>query len=158
MATTEVAQALSRQMRMTLTTERYYPFVLAALAAAASWGVDFALPAHPEALLGATVAFGAIASGFVGTSLSILTALGTRVMRRIRQTTYVHILREYLGWALASGLVLSCASIVGLVVDTPSVWLAIIWCATLTFCIACLYRLARVMLFVFSDPENLTDS
>ena len=140
---------------MTLTVERFYPLVLAAVVAVACWWLDLKLPADPGWLLSATVTFGAIASGFVGTSLSILTGLGTPVMRKIRQSRYVDILREYMGCALASGLVLSCTSIIGLFPGTTSLALTIAWSATLTFCIACLYRLAKVMLFVFSDPENL---
>ena len=142
---------------MTLTVEQFYPPVLAAVVAVACWWLDLNLPADPGRLLSATVTFGAIASGFVGTSLSILTGLGTPVMRKIRQSRYVHILRGYMGWALASGLVLSCTSIIGLFLGTTSLTLTIFWGATLTFCIACLYRLVKVMLFVFSDPENLRD-
>ena len=157
MATAPIVQAVFRQMRMTLTMERYYPLAWAAAIALLCWWFDLKLPADPGRLLSATVTFGAIASGFVGTSLSILTGLGTPVMRKIRQSRYVDILRAYMGWALASGLVLSCTSIIGLFLSTTSLTLTIAWTATLTFCVACLYRLAKVMLFVFSDPENLLD-
>lgn len=155
MATAALVETVFRQMRMTLTRERYYPLACAAVIALLFWWLDLKLPADPGRLLSATVTFGAIASGFVGTSLSILTGLGTPVMRKIRQSRYVAILREYMGWALASGLVLSCTSIIGLFLCTTSLALTIAWSATLTFCIACLYRLAKVMLLVFSDPENL---
>jgi len=130
---------------------------LALLAATTCWWLGLSLPAQPAILLSATVTFGAIVSGFVGTSLAMLTSLGAPVMRRIRRTMYVRILRGYLGWALASGIVLSCTSLTGLFLNTTSAGFTTAWCATLTFCVACLYRLARVMLFVFSDPENLTD-
>lgn len=139
-----------------LVREQCYPFALAAVSAVMCWwiGVDFAdVPLH---LLSATVTFGAIASGFVGTSLAILTSLDTPIMRKIRRTSYVRVLRRYLGWALASGIVLSCASILGMFLHASS-WFAMAWWGAFTFCIACLYRLARTMLFVFSDPENVVD-
>ena len=143
--------------KRSLVWERYYPFGWAAVSAVMCWwlGLDFAdVPSH---LLSATVTFGAISSGFVGTSLAILTSLGTPVMRKIRQTPYVRVLRQYLGWALTSGIVLSCVSILGLFLHATSSYFAMAWWVALTFCIACLFRLAGTMLFVFSDPENVVD-
>ncbi len=140
--------------KWTLTKERYYPLVCAGIAALVCWGFDLDLPpVTPERLLSATVTFGAIASGFVGTSLSILTALGTRVMRKIRKTEYLHVVRGYLGWALASGIILSCVSMGGMWLGVAG-WFTMVWCAVLVFCVACLWRLARTMLFIFSDPDN----
>ena len=140
-----------------LVWERFYPFAWAAIAAVMCWRLGFDFADVPVHLLSATVTFGAIVSGFVGTSLAILTSLDTPIMRKIRRTLYVRILRRYLGWALASGIVLSCVNILGMFLHATSSWFAMAWWAALTFCIACLYRLARTMLFVFSDPENVVD-
>lgn len=137
--------------------EQSYPFAWAAVAAVMCWWLGFDFADVPVHLLSATVTFGAIVSGFVGTSLAILTSLDTPIMRKIRRTLYVRILRRYLGWALASGIVLSCANILGMFLHATSSWFAMAWWAALTLCIACLYRLARTMLFVFSDPENAVD-
>lgn len=140
-----------------LVWEQCYPFALAVVSAVICWWLGFDFADVPLQLLSATVTFGAIASGFVGTSLAILTSLDTPVMRKIRRTPYVRILRWYLGWALTSGTVLSCVSILGLFLHATSSWFAMAWWAAFTFCIACLYRLARTMLFVFSDPENVVE-
>ena len=144
-------------LQRSLVWEQCYPFALAATAAVICWWLSLDFADVPLQLLSGTVTFGAIASGFVGTSLAILTSLGTPVMRKIRRTPYVRILRRYLGWALASGIVLSCVSILGLFLHATSSWFTMAWWAVLVFCITCLYRLARTMLFVFSDPENLVD-
>lgn len=157
MATTTIARTPSRH-RWSLALERFYPLGGAVLAAFVCWAVDIRfpdqVPSMPISLLGSTVAFGAIVSGFVGASLTILTALSTPLMRDIRRTLYIRILRSYLGWALASGVILSCTSILGMWVY-QSGWFLSVSCAVFVFCLLCLFRLARVMLLIFSDPDNL---
>ena len=123
-----------------------------------SWFLGLELPETPGLLLAGTVTFGAIASGFVGTSLSILTCLGTPVMTRIKKTSYVGLLRSYLGQALLSGVLLSCVSLAGLFWGAESGMFAATWVSALVFCIACLYRLSAIMLRVFSDPDNIPES
>lgn len=158
MVTTTVARTPSRQ-RWGLSIERFCPAAIAALAALASWVFDIEFPENefsmPLYLLSSTVAFGAIVSGFVGASLSILTALDTPLMRDLRRTQYRCILRSYMGWALASGIILSFTSILGMWMY-QSGWFLIFGCAMFAFCLACLWRLARFMLFIFSAPDNLT--
>ena len=134
--------------------ERTYPALIGVVGAAASWCFGWDLTGAPAELLGAAVSFGAIASGFVGTSLAILTSLGTPIMQQVRRTKYVRILRGYMGWALASGVLLSCVSVVGLFPRVSSVGFTAAWCGVSAFCIACLYRLAAAILLVFGDPEN----
>ena len=149
-------------MKWSLNLEQCYPFVSGGIASVACWYLEIDLVNAPPQLLSAAVSFGAIVAGFVGTSLSILTSLGTPVMRKIRRTRYLKQLRNYLGWAMASGILLSLISIMGMFLSRTSTWFtstwfAAIWCFILIFCIACLYRLAKVMLLLFSDPENMPD-
>lgn len=139
----------------TLIWEKYYPQVFAVVAAIAAWYFDLMVGGEQSLLLTTTVTFGAIVFGFVGTSLSILTSLGTTVMQRIRQTDYIYALRRYLGWGLGSGALLSCVSIIGLLLNPNEQMFANLWCGVMVFCLACLYRLARMMLRIFSDSENL---
>ena len=140
-----------------LTTERLYPFLIAGASGAASWCQDLRMEQNAPQLLSTTVTFGAIASGFVGTSLSILTSLETPVMRKIRATPYLGMLRGYLGWALVAGIVLSLTGIVGLFMDIGSnPFFVSVWCTALVFCICCLCRLGGMMLKVFGHRENLT--
>lgn len=138
--------------------ERYYPLIAALIAAVGAWFFDVAIKEGSELLLSATITFGAIVSGFVGTSLSILTSLGTPVMHKVRKTSYIKDVRHHLGWGLGSGVILSCISIVGLlfgVDDFQRNSFTYIWTFGLVFCLACLYRLGMIMLRIFSDPENL---
>lgn len=144
-------------MKLSPKAELCYPFVFGVLALITCWYFKKDLGNDPTQLLSATVSFGAIVFGFVGTSLSILTSLNTPVMRKIRRTRYLKLLRKYLGWALLSGILLSLVSIIGMFFSFTALWFSAIWCATLIFCIACLWRLARVMLLLFSDHENVSD-
>ena len=159
MATTAIANMADRR-KWELNLERFYPVGFAAAAAVACWWLNIKLPSEPSSifLFGSTVAFGAIVSGFVGTSLSILTALATPLMQNLRKTRkYILILRRNLGSALASGIMLSCASIAGLWLHQYELFLSV-WCFMFAFCLACLFRLARNMLFIFSDPSNSPQS
>lgn len=149
--------ARARRLRRSPKTDRWWPFALALAAGAAAWTFGLRLPDSPGLLLGATVTFGAITSGFVGTSLSILTSLDAPVVRRIRKTSYIDVLRNYLGWALAAGVVLSCAGLGGLFFAPPAGWLGTAWWAALALCLGCLWRLARIMLLLFSHPDAMRD-
>ena len=103
-----------------MTRERRCPFAVAVVAGAASYWLGLEMTANASTLLSATETFGAVTSGFVGTSLSILTNLDSPVSQKIRATSYLDILREYLGWTLAAGITLSlrlqpcCAGLHGL--------------------------------------------
>ena len=138
-----------------LTVEKHYPLAAAIVSSGVSAVLDLEMKPNGPQLLAATVTFGAIASGFVGTSLSILTSLDTPVMQRIRATAYLGILKDYLCWALVSGIVLSLAGIIGLLLEDSQLPRFVpVWVLTLAFCLCCLWRLGRTMLQVFADREN----
>ena len=79
-------------------------------------------------------------------------------MRRIRRTSYVIVLRRYVGWALLGGLALALVSLAGLlpgIAARPA--FAPAWGFALAFCLAGLHRIGRIMLFPVNDPENSAD-
>lgn len=137
--------------------ESLYPVGCAVVAAAACWIFKLEPPKEPSSvfifLLASSVTFGAIVSGFVGTSLLILTALVTPLMKEIRQTSFLNKLGSYLSFALASGIMLSCTSIVGMWLIYYD-WFFSIWCAMFVFCVACLHRLATIMLLIFRSHDK----
>ena len=139
-----------------LKAEKFYPFVVAGAAGVGSCAFSMDMQANAPQLLTATVTFGAVASGFVGTSLSILISLDTPVMHKIRASSYRQVLQGYIGWALVAGIVLALTGIVGLFLDMAcSQFFVSAWCFVLAFCVCCLWRLGRMMLYVFGDRENL---
>jgi len=141
-----------------LIQEKYYPQILAFVGGVAACFFELDMQGAPPMLLGSAITFGAIVSGFVGASLSILTSLGTPIMQQIRKTNYIRTLRSYLGWGLSSGVILSCVSMAGLFFMFSGHWFTAIWIAALLLCIACLYRLSQLMLLIFSDRENIPKS
>lgn len=143
----------ARRLRSSPEAERWWPFALALAAGGAAWMFELRLPEPAGLLLAATVTLGAITSGFVGTSLSILTSLNAPVMRRIRATPYIEAMRNYLGWGLAAGIVLSCTSLAGMFLAPAAHWFGAVWCAALALCVGCLWRLARTMLALFAHPD-----
>lgn len=146
---------MTRLTVSSLSWEKFYPFVVGLLVGAPPLVWDWCIGSDQQLLLSATITFGAITSGFVGTSLAILTSLDTGVMQRIRRTRYVRVLRGYMGWGLFSGIFVCCVSMAGLLWQlTEQVWFTAVWCAAIVFCLACLYRLSKLMLQIFSDHEN----
>ena len=139
-----------------LRAEKFYPFVVAAGAGAGSCALSLDMEPNASQLLTATVTFGAVASGFVGTSLSILISLDTPVMQKIRASRYRQVLQGYLGWALLAGIALALTGIAGFFLDMACAQLFVsVWCFVLAFCVCCLWRLGRMMLYVFGDRENI---
>ena len=138
-----------------LTRERWYPCAIAVLAAALCAAFDPDRLAFPPQLLHGTVSLGALAFGSVGVSLAVLAGLDSPFMRRIRRTSYVLVLRRYVGWALLAGLALALVGLAGQlpeIVAGPA--FAPAWGFALAFCLACLHRIGRIMLFLFSDPDH----
>ncbi len=142
-------------MAQSLRVERLYPLVVAIVAAAISCLLDLRMKVDASPLLVATVTFGAVATGFVGTSLSILTSLDTPIMQRIRGTPYLDTLKNYLGWALAAGVALSLTGLTGLFFEV-SVAPAFVsaWWFFLLFAVGCLWRVGSTMLQVFSERRK----
>ncbi len=138
------------------TWERWHPLLGATIVGVVFWYFELEMPAKPNYVLAATVTFGAIVSGFVATSLSILIALNSPVMKQIRRTKFISMLQRYLGWALTSGIVLSCTSLFGMWASDAA-WYAFVWVSVLVFCLLCLVRLASIILRLFVDPEIATD-
>ena len=142
-----------------LTWERWYPCAVAVLAAGLGAAFDPDRLAVPPQPLRGTVSLGALASGAVSASLAALAGLDSPFMRRIRRTSYVLVLRRYVGWALLAGLALALVGLAGLlpgIAARPA--FAPARGFALAFGLTCLHRIGRSMLFLFSDPEHSANS
>ena len=140
-----------------LTWEHWYPGTVAVLAAGLRTAFDPDRLAVPPQLLRGTVSRGAFAFGSVGASLAGLAGLDSPFMHRIRRTSYVIVLRRYVGWALLGGLALALVDLAGpLPGGAARPAFAPAWGFALASCLACLHRIGRIRLFPGNDPENLT--
>lgn len=150
---TLVLRAFGR-MATSLQMERLHPWLLALIVGGVAFWFGWT-PDEGQALLSATINFGAIVSGFVGTALSILTTLGTQVMQEIRRTAYLKVVRDYLASGLASGIILACVSMAGLAGSLHHFsWFFAVWLGAVVFCLASLRRLAATILLIFTDPKH----
>lgn len=152
MDTTTLAMITFRWFRSP-TWERWYPVIAAAIVAAVWLCFGISMPDDARYLLGATVTFSSVVTGFVGASLSILIALDAPLMHRVRKTSYIVYLQNYLGWALASGVLLVAISLLGMW-TCNSWWYGAVWIGAGAFCIGCLYRVAKIMLRIFTHKDG----
>ena len=146
----------------TMTQERWYPSVFA-LGALTVGFVFYGELTLESLVFSASVAFGAIVSGFTGASLSILMILDSPNMKFIRKNACLKkSLRSYLGGSIFSGIYLFVSSTLCLltlktVCQIPDLFKALIfglWCGTVVYCVCCMVRLSVVMLGLFSTAKN----
>lgn len=104
-----------------LVLEKIAPYLLAISAAMLWWKAGISLP-KGEGVLGSSLTIGAILTGFLATSKSIVMGLDSSVMSRIRKTRYWDTLVSYLGQAIWLSLSFSAVSITGYFVPENSIW------------------------------------
>lgn len=146
-------------MQRSLSFERIYPILFAASSAIAAWLLDFALPTEAtKELLAATISFGAILAGFIGTAKSILMALPMALLSKLRASTYMDDLAGYLSTALTGSLITSALSVAGFF-SMPEIfkpWYAALWLGSLVFAGISFWRASRIMVLLLKiDPSKL---
>lgn len=138
--------------------ERYYPQAITLVTFILLWQYSHISLYSPLALSTAAT-FGAIVFGFNSTVLSILTGLKSPVMNTLRANGRKHIesLRLFLGWGMLSAAILTGFCIFSLIIG-PNWYETKLVCdlllSSIVFCGTCLFRLASIMLLIFSDPNN----
>jgi hypothetical protein len=146
-------------MQRTLSFERIYPILFAASSAIAAWLLDFSLPTEAtKELLAATISFGAILAGFIGTAKSILMALPESLLGKLRTSTYLDDLAEYLSTALTGSLITSTLSVVGFFTLSESIkgYYPALWLGSLIFAGISFWRASRIMVLLLKiDPGKL---
>lgn len=146
-------------MQRSLSFERIYPILFAASSAITAWLLDFALPTDAtKELLAATISFGAILAGFIGTAKSILMALPAALLSKLRTSTYMADLAEYLSSALTGSLLVSAISIAGFF-KLPEIiqpWYPDIWLGTLVYAGFSFWRASGIIVLLLkTDPSKL---
>lgn len=104
---------------MSLTFERIYPFLFGIAAGIVWWLTDMAIPgAAHDAILSSSLSLGAILTGFLATSKTILISLmGTSVMERLKSSGYDADLIQYLAHAIWLSFAFSVVSLIGFFVS-----------------------------------------
>ncbi len=146
-------------MQRSLSFERTYPILFAASSAIAAWLLDFALPTEAtKELLAATISFGAILAGFIGTAKSILMALPAALLSKLRNSTYMDDLAGYLSSALTGSLITSALSVAGFF-SLPELvrnWYPALWLGSLIYAGISFWRASRIIVLLLKiDPSKL---
>lgn len=146
-------------MQRSLSYERIYPFLFAASSAFLAWLCDFALPKDAtKELLAATISFGAILAGFIGTAKSILMALPEALLSKLRTSSYMDDLAGYLSTALTGSLVTSALSVAGFF-ELPEIiqpWYPAAWLGSFVYAGISFWRASRITVLILKiDPSKL---
>ncbi|MCY3627485.1 MAG: hypothetical protein OXG88_07590 [Gammaproteobacteria bacterium] len=152
--------SLKKLFKWTQTKERNYPWVLALIAGSSTtllvYVFEVDISETLPSVLNALVVFGAITSGFVGTSLSVLVSIGPNFKKKLIRSHYIHVFQNYLRSGLLAGFLLAFFSILGMILtEFSGVRLVTIVCTVaLVYCFATLFRVFRIMLELFAIPDT----
>lgn len=117
---------------MSQVVERWWPYVLAALALAVwFWGLQAPFPSPSDALLGASGGASAVLVGFLATAKTvILSVSNAEVFKRLKAGKFHGLIFNYLFESITIGMVFLLVSMVGFFVDRDPVaplWFAATW-------------------------------
>lgn len=119
--------------------ERIYPYVgaIAATGAILHWNISF--PKGHE-ILSATITIGAILTGFLATTKSLVVSIDSENMKILRSTKFFGLLVSYLREAIYTSLLLSVVGMIGFFFDTNNphqhmcaIWIFLVVSTLLTF-------------------------
>lgn len=149
-------------MKLTaLQRERYYPYVLGAVACAAVLWIDhkgYSI-SYSENMLASLVSLGGIFAGFLATVKTLLLTMSGPVQKRLSDSGYIDDLLRYLREGVYGSLLLCILAMVGFAsaMKFPEVHAALLF-GVLCFALLALYRITRIsMALLVSNNSNDPD-
>ena len=106
-----------------------------------------------ENLLAAGVSLGAIFTGFLATNMSLVLTVDSRLMRRIRETSYFSLMLSYLREALWFSLAFSAASVAGFFIPVRICVFGFVWVFLAASSLLTFYRVNTIMLLLISKKD-----
>lgn len=133
---------------MSLTFERWYPWLFGAAVAALAWLLEWRLPGEDAlpSLLSAAISVSAILVGFMATMKSILMAVPTMIAG-IKAADFLEDVASYLMVATSGGLVYCVINIAGFfsVATTWPQCFTVVWFGSGVFALLAFWRVMRIM-------------
>ena len=119
------------------------------------WGIDIGFPTKTDALLGASVTFGALFATLLATTLSFLSGVDTRVAKLVRESSHNNDLLVYFRAAIRAATGLSLFSLMGYLIDGPNQeWYFYIWLFFVIFTIRAFWRSTDILILIlWRDPD-----
>lgn len=133
---------------MSLSVEKYSPYVVGLLLAICWWYLDLSFP-KKDSVLSSTLSVSGIFVGFLATSKAILITLGGDLMRHIRNSGYIDDLISYVSQAIWTSLIFCIVNVVGFFVTDREDWYSTLWILSGTISALTFIRVTKIMLKVF---------
>ena len=129
--------------------ERSYPFMGAALVSGCWWWFCVKFPEPADSMLNASLTFGAIITGFLGTSKAILMSLkGTKIFRRLYDSGFINDLSGYLQAAILSSLGFCLLSFAGFFKLGANQYFGVAWSFFGAHTVLSFWRIMAVLLAI----------
>lgn len=137
--------------------EKCGPFLFATLVAVFVWAlnvsfpskVDICFPESADALLGASVTFGALFATLLATTLSFLSGVDTRVAVLVRKSARNNDLLRYFRAAIRAAIGFSLFSLFGYFIDVANQgWYLYIWLFFVVFTVKTFWRCADILILI----------
>lgn len=140
---------------MQLWIEKIYPYAGGLLAAGIWWYLDAKFPDDTGAMLSASLTLGAILTGFLATSKTILIGLrGSAVMDTLRETTFIEELVSYLAAAIWLSFGFSLLALAGFFIKDLLQYFAIVWVAIGVMAALAFVRVTNIILKIIRHDDE----
>jgi hypothetical protein len=130
--------------------EQFYPVLGAFIAVYLWWRGGVAFPPEKD-ILSASLTIGAILTGFLGTSKTLLMTLDSSLMKRIRSTPYGAQLASYMGQAIWFCFAFCLISMFGFFLDTTNKYFGFGWIFIAILASLAFMRVTHIMLKIVKN-------
>ncbi|MEA5446476.1 hypothetical protein VCB98_11660 [Gammaproteobacteria bacterium AB-CW1] len=135
--------------------EGWYPEVIAVTSALAGWYWHFLLPMPHNELLGSSLTFGAILTGFLATSKAVLLSLrNTEVWQHLDAIELTGQVISYLSRAIGGAFLFSVWSLVGYFKAVPSHAYAVLWLILAVYTGLAFWRFTRILFLIIKSKRR----
>ena len=139
---------------MTLAFEKYYPLLIAIIAAVLWDAAGIVFPPNPDSLLSSTLTLAAILTGFLATAKSVLMSIaGTKTHSDLHTSGYMDRLIGYLSHAIKTSFGVCIWALVGYFVEIGYVY-ELVWVFLAAMAAASFVRVTNIMLLVLKSVAH----
>lgn len=133
---------------MKLLFEKYYPYLLGAIAGLLWWKSGTSFP-ESDAIISSTLSVSGIFVGFLATSKAILISMNSPLIQDLKTSGYINELVSYIGQAIWLNLAFCTIDVVGYFILQTNQYYALIWIALSISSLLAFVRVTHIMLKIF---------
>lgn len=138
--------------------EQWYPY-LGAICVALIWLLfEAELPRNRGELLGSSLTFASILTGFIAASKAILVSMrGSRIFRRLQEQKFIKPILTYLSHAIWLSLGACFVSLAGFFEVGRSEWFGAIWVFIIAATVLAFIRVTKIFFAILAHPLGALD-